>query len=623
MSLMGMLYQTFEIRAGKDLGTETQMTPMAHINANVQLEVTLNQAGEFVAASVLEKEDGVTLIPVTEASAGRASGVAPHALCDTLSYIAGDFSDYCENAKQKKSASDKYEHYIQALKEWAESEESHPAIQVIYQYLSRKSLMADLIKWGIIRLAENRVFENRKIGGQPYEKVMVRFRILNAVRGEDAVWKDPTLIDAYTRYYLKNQKGRKDICYLTGKEQTVSENHPKGIVSANYGAKLVSANDSRGYTYRGRFQNAEQSVAFSYEASQKIHSALTFLVKTQGVSVGSKEKRTFVCWNPAGKILPDVFAEMGLYDEEDVEWTEMSYRKKLRKIFQGYQEQFEANEAVVILGLDAATTGRLSVTYYQELMASDFWERYLEWQETCKWYYLRFDERKKPYYRIETPIFRKIVECAFGTEQKGFLIAEDKVLKEYVQRLVKCMVEKERIPFGLLQALTIRASTPLAYSSSNRERVLSTACALIAKYKTDREGVPEEMKLNENNTDRSYLFGRLLAVYEMVERITYDRGETRIPNAIRLQTAYVNHPLQTLKILEEMMIPYFRKMPPGRREYYKSMVSGIFETFRDEDAQKMNQGLGGTYLLGYYLQRAELKIRKNGGDKNEQFAEQN
>ena len=185
------------------------------------------------------------------------------------------------------------------------------------------------------------------------------------------------------------------------------------------------------------------------------------------------------------------------------------------------------------------------------------------------------------------------------------------------------MVEKERLPFDIVQALTVRASTPLAYSRINRECVLSTACAMISKYNLERKGEQKKMELNDNNSDRSYLFGRLLAVYEKVERSTYERGETRDPNAVRLQSVYVNHPMQTLKILEQMVEPYFRKLSPGLREYYKSMISKIIGTFKDEDAVKMNQGLEADYLLGYYLQRAELNKKKDGGEKNEQSDEQN
>ena len=118
------------------------------------------------------------------------------------------------------------------------------------------------------------------------------------------------------------------------------------------------------------------------------------------------------------------------------------------------------------------------------------------------------------------------------------------------------------------------------------------------------------MKLDLENHDRSYLYGRLLAVCEAVERATYDRGEAREPNAIRLQSAYVNHPMQTWKILDGLLNPYFQKLNPGLREYYRRLITEIVGSFEEEDAKKLNQELKESYLLGYYLQRAELYKRK-------------
>ena len=188
------------------------------------------------------------------------------------------------------------------------------------------------------------------------------------------------------------------------------------------------------------------------------------------------------------------------------------------------------------------------------------------------------------------------------------------MLKEHTQRLVKCMLEKQPVPYDMVHALTIRASTPMAYTRGNRERVLSTACALISKYyydkNTERQGEEEKMKLDLENQDRSYLFGRLLAVCEKVERKTYDRGEARDPNAIRLQSAFVNHPMQTWKILEGLLNPYFQKLRPGSREYYRELISQIVTSFKEDDTIALNQELKETYLLGYYLQRAELNKKR-------------
>ncbi len=616
MSWVSQLYKTYEENIKSEDRDEESITPIAHMNANVQVEVTIKIDGSFRGAKEIEKSKGVTLIPVTESSAGRSSGVAPHSLCDMLPYVAGDFSKYCGNGKQKQKAEEKFNSYIGNLAKWETSCFSHSKVSAIFKYLQKKTLIFDLIHSGIVTLdGKKEVFDDRKIVGQPYEKVMVRFRVIEFL-GEEltGTWEDPSLIEAYTDYYLSEQSGRSDICYVTGEEKTISENHPKGIVASAYGAKLVSANDGQGYTYRGLFHNAGQAYALSYEASQKIHSALTWLIKRQGVTIGTKEKRTFVCWNPRGKKVPDIWNNGA--DEEEDEDTSADTRKKVIKTLQGYADQFEADDVIAVMALDAATTGRLSITYYNEFLANDFFDRVLYWRETCRWNYLEFTPEKKAIYTEKTEPFYRIVNCAFGTERdsgKGnYIETNDKVLKERSERLLKCMLDKQAVPQDIVQALVLRASTPLAYSSWNREYVLSTVCAMITKSYYDRgiykykKGERETMKLDLENQDRSYLFGRLLAVFEKIERITY-QDENREPNAIRLQSAYVNHPMQTWEILEEALNPYMQKLYPGTREKYRSLISEITETFKDEDKDKMNHRLGESYLLGYYLQRAELK----------------
>lgn len=607
---MNQLYATYE-RCIEGQQGENSMTPVAHMNANAQLEITLNDEGEFLDAIEVQKDQARTLIPVTEASAGRSSGIAPHALCDTLSNLAGDYSLYCENEKQRVTAEKKYESFIENLRKWAESEYTHLKVEAIYKYLAKKTLISDLIQKEIVLLDEKKMFDTKKISGQPYEKALVRFRVIDWNSERDGTWEDDSLIQAYTKYYLSMQQGVKDTCYLTGRTVAISENHPKGIVASDYGAKLVSANDAQGYTYRGRFQSAQEAYSLSYEASQKIHSALTWLVKNNGAYIGTKDKRMFICWNPKGKKTPAIMDEFGLVHSEDVSHVGIDYRKKLRKMFMGYQEKFDETDSIIIMALDAATTGRLSITYYQELNALEFFQRMIYWGETCNWWFLKTNEQKKLYSSVETPVFKRIVECAYGRERDKFIEVDDRVLKEQTQRLVKCMLEKQKIPFDLVQGIALRASTPMAYSFLNRERVLSTACAVIAKYYCERDNEKGDiMKLDLENRDRSYLFGRLLAVYECVERATYEKGENRDTNAIRMQAAYMNHPMQTWMNLEKQVKTYFEKLRPGSREYYRRLISEITSLFDEDDSNKMNQSLKETYLLGYYLQRKELFTKK-------------
>lgn len=606
MSWMKQLYLTYD-EIAKRSDESNVLMPLAHQYAKAQIEVILKENGELVTINLVEKENTRTLIPVTEASGGRAGlTVAPHPLCDTLSYVVKDFSKYCADEKSKNMAEKKYEAYIQNLKKWCESEYSHVKVRAIYRYLSSGEMLEDLIKNDILHIEDTGTYCGEKIVGQPYEKALVRFKvIMHDLSSNISVEPDMSLVNAYIDFYLANQEGRRDICYFGGTEKVISDNHPKGVVPIAGNAKLVSANDSSGYTFRGRFREAEQACALSYEASQKIHSALSWLVKNQGETIGNS--RTFVCWNPQGKKTISLFGDIcGFEDvEEDVD---VDYGSKFRSILRGYREPFKKDENILVLGLEAATAGRLSITYYNEFSANEFWDRIENWYDICKWKYFNAKRKKND---ERAPSFKQIVQCAFGTEKGNFIDVNDKVLKEQSQRLMKCMLENGKMPFDIVNALVNRASTPTAYSYYNRSYLLSTTCAVLRKFYYDMKGEKIAMKLDLNNPDRSYLFGRLLAIYDYAERCTYESSNERDTNAIRLQSAFVNHPMQTWMVLREVIIPYYKKLGSKRSGYFETMISQIVEMIQSGDGAELNKRLKETYLLGYYLQRAELYKKKD------------
>ncbi len=617
MSWMNMLYQTYENNkavAGKT-NESVSLSVIAHMPANSQLEVTIDEKGEFVSVKKVDKKEPKILIPVTEASASRGSGIAPHALNDTLSYIAGDFYEYVKDEKEKEASKRKFEAYIKSLQKWKEAEFSHEKVSAIYQYLSKQSMMKDLIDCKIVKIDENGVFAEEKINGKPYDKVMVRFVVRSIVaRSVDRTWEDESLMEAYTKFYLSTQNGERNICFITGEEEVITNNHPKGIIQSSYGAKLVSGNDKENFTYRGRFIEAEDACTISYEASQKAHSALTWLAAKQGVTIGTKDKRTYICWNPKGKETPEIDSELEFENEEKIAYTQEEYKKKLYRAVQGYKEKLDDNDDIVIIGLDAATTGRLSVIYYNELKASDFLSRLKNWKETCNWYFTKFTPEKKPYYEVETPSVERIVKYTFGTERGQYIEVNDKILKEQVQRIYYCILDGMPLPKDIVYTITMRASNPMIYSNSNYEKLLSTACALIKKDK----GGNISMVLDTENTDRSYLFGRLLAVAEVAEKIASGKEVTRPTNATRLQTAFVNRPFFTWSNIKSALSPYMQKLNRGSREYYENLMEEIVCMFQEEDMDKLNKGLEPTYLLGYYAQRKELRTKKETVENKEE-----
>lgn len=129
------------------------------------------------------------------------------------------------------------------------------------------------------------------------------------------------------------------------------------------------------------------------------------------------------------------------------------------------------------------------------------------------------------------------------------------------------------------------------------------------------------MALEPEKKDRSYQFGRLLAVMEKAERDTYDGSEGREPNAIRLQSIFCQRPMSTADNLEKQLEKaYFPRLKPGSRIWYKNLMGQIMGIISEFPQEEWNKPLDNTYLMGYYLQRSALYTKKtdNEMEENEQ-----
>lgn len=610
--------------AGKITENNDTLMPLYFMLNKAQIEITVTENGEFVGARELsDKNEQYTAIPVTEDSASRSGkAVFPHPLCDQLQYICfGEDKCPLKNADYEK----KHTAYMKGLRAWAESADSHPKVRAVLKYLDNGNMYSDLVSAKLITGADN------KIGGTEPEKCLVRWRVLSTgdINIPTGVWEDETLYESYARYYSSARTGEGvGVCYATGEMLTLTSKHPKGIVKSGYGAKLISSNDNVNFTYRGRFINSEEAATVSETASQKAHSALRWVAANQGVIRGG---RTFVCWCPEGKkppvIVDDIFADDAEDSSDEPEpGTMPEYRRRLSGILNGYKNRFSENDSIVLMILDAATTGRLSVTYYNEYYPSDFFDRIDKWYTGLCWYTLKFKD-KKPYYALRCPACQDIVNLAFGTERKitikGKEIykveADDRVFAEQLQRIIHCMVDGQPLPYDIVLLLTERASMPQAYSNGNYEKLLTAACAAVRKYYNEKhENEVWKMALDRQCKNRSYLFGRLLAVCEKAEQAALygTDDKDRETNAMRYQTAFVQRPMHTWNVLEKALNPYYAKLKTGSMIYYKNEISEIVGGLSECNEKELNQPLEAAYLLGYYLERLELNTKTPKSEEN-------
>ena len=603
MGLFQAAYRTYENHSnnvGIILENEDPLTPVSHTIQNVQIEITIYVDGKFDSAVKVSKENLKTIIPVTIESASRTSGKSAHPLCDNLSYLA-------------PFGGEKFDAYLQQLREWAESEYTHPKVQAVYNYISRETILTDLAdSAGVIEL-DGDVPSNGKIEGMEYGKCLVRWRIIPQESGvKTACWEDRDLFDCYIKYFAyKNRDAERDICLIAGEEDMLCEMHPKGVISNPNGAKLISGNDSSNFTYRGRFITPRQAYNVGYSASQKAHNALRWVVSNHGVYMGG---RTFICWNPeAHKVPPPPLSKKFQQSDPKKPIDLRAYKDEVHDTIIGHKKSLDDDDDVVISALEAATTGRLSVTYYNELRASDFLKRLEQWYITCCC--------DRGSWGIQSPSIRDIINCAFGTfrEDSKFknnkFEADSNALKVHTQRLLHCVLEQQPIPLDIMHALVVKAGNLQILSKSTRENLLFLTCAVVRKYKNDKSKKEEwNLALDIENKDRSYLFGRLLAVAELAERRAYKKlDEEREPNAIRLQSVFVQRPMYAWGILEEKLVPYYAQLKPGTRKYYKDIVTEIVDklSFGTADTDStLRSRLDETYLLGYYHQRSDIYRNK-------------
>ncbi len=619
MSWTDELYNVYEQQCNNNNKDEAVLLPVSHSTANAQIEVTLKADGTFVSAAALSKEEGRnTIIPVSAASAKRSGQTPPpHPFADKLFYLAGDIEKYLKTDKYKKF----YEAYVEQLKKWNESEYRHDAVSAVYAYITKCTLFSDLLDCHVIELKEEKIDE-KKLSS------FIRFCIYYPeLSRESQTWKDETLYTAYKNYSLSMQSNsEKGLCYALGKQLPIMDNteHSKQIISRCANAKLICLNDQK-LTYLGRFTNDKQAISVSYDFSQKMHNALRWLIQRQGISVAESGKKKesmqfdtlqLVVWTSSMRDNPNIMGSA--YDADDDEYfgeekekvlpdTEPRYRDFLRKRIFGTKD-FKIDSKVMLMGVDAATTGRLSISIYEELEHSRLLEQLVKWHSETS--VLRFYSKHRTS-GINSFALREIIKCAYGIESgSSFLEVKPEILKENVLRLLPCITQGRKIPSDIVQNLVKKASNPLAYEHSYNHRiVVETACGMIRKQNFDnldqKRGITS-MAYDPNEKDRSYLFGCLLAIADAAEYATYDENDkkSRITNAKRYWSMFAKRPAATWAIIYDRLRPYLNKLGESSIRYTK-MFNDI-KAKLSLDVFEDNTPLTSAYLLGYHHYNAEI-----------------
>lgn len=615
MSWLNDLYLTYEACKGAE-----GLLPIAHLTQNAQLEVVLDGDGNFIRAYRVDKEDAVTVIPVTEDSSSRSGkAVFPHPLSDKLEYIAGDYGDFAVGYKKEKFAC-----YIAQLGKWAQSEYSLPQIRTVYQYLSKGTLMHDLLAAGFFTFENGEILAEKQ-QGIALEDWFVRFAVEIPGKPESRLYHDPQVFDSYIQYYLSGQENR-ELCYVSGEVVPCSEKHPAKIRNTADKAKLISSNNAYGVlTFKGRFRESSQVASVSYEISQKAHSALRWLIARQAcLRVG---EQVAVVWSIENPNMSSPFDEL-FWEEEQHTFTDAAYSDWVRKAIWGPGQPPEDSDKVMVMVVEAATTGRLSVPFYQKYGAKQFLQNITKWKAGMCWLGRRGkDQALVPW----SPSLVDIVKLLVGDKN-------EKVNKSVRERLLPCIVEGRKLPYDIVLSALRQAVNPAHYKDYwEWHRAVAMACALLRKWQIEEEERKKDKKedgkeehgmgLDTESTDRSYIFGQLLATAEMLERSALTMGGNK--EAMRNTAAekyfvrFQRYPVETWETIRNQLQPYVMKLMTAKNAAGKNTGKIFYIDQMDKLTARLDfsqrDKLEPTFLQGYSSQIMEYRnySKKMEPDVNE------
>lgn len=620
MSLWSSLLTTYDkcstaagvvpLNSDGDPDEKKAFLPLFHTTFKSKICITLDKDGNLIKIEE-DQKDVTIIIPCTEKSMSRSSGIAAHPLCDQLEYV------------DKAMTPDKFKAYIDQLSRW---KDDNAKLNAIYAYLSSNSV-ADAL--------------NRDINKEKDRKLGVRFSVQIIGDITPNVWEDS---DLRSLWISSNQGDRKRSgidCF--GEELCeIVINHPKNVNSATGNAKLISCNDTINFTFRGRFGKQNEAVQIDSLSSQKVFNTLKWLINNNGYGIDSQ---VVVIWgvdsNTEAGILPfnntfDLFGELEkIQTDNDIILqikadTDLNYATKFINLLKGYGKSDtikQHNRTIVVSIFDAATTGRMGVTFYREFPENEYLENITTWHADAAWYLTRFEkcietnnkgkkeEKTKALIYIGCPSFNEIIECIYNPTDKSSNSYKT-LAKNVRKQLVECMFGDSSFPFSMVKMATDKISKPHSYTDTSGKwleskwrRNLEVACSLAKKYYIQK-GDDIKMILETKRTDRDYLYGRLLALADNLENYAlFKQGNagSRPTNAVKLWSNFAVKPYTTWGNIWQQLIPYINQLKGAG--WIMLQIDEVMELFQNEDFED-NSPLSPLYLLGYSAQHRALNKNK-------------
>ncbi|MCK1253076.1 type I-C CRISPR-associated protein Cas8c/Csd1 [Streptococcus uberis] len=616
MDFFSSLLKTYESAETEgwvdDASKGTVLLPIYHTSLKSSgrnvISVVLDEKGQFIKADVMEA-DRTIIFPVTSNSVARSGkNPAPHPLVDKLSYFIVEMSQ------------DQYDAYHEQLENWRTSCQDEQ-VKNYLTYIQNFILRTDFLPLICQSLyGKNYTREGLKVtftDTSDMEKTVdlsayfLEFSIDNFIGNRTVSVTDYRELHQNFIAYIESNQDDKIICNISGREEALATKH-RGLIG---NAKLISVSNNN-ETYKGRFRERDDVFTVGNQTSEKIHLMAKYLLENDQTHVWLGGTQQLINWfsdDMANDSQLDVTrsAESDSFSWDDIlpefdaiEAPAFSITDTDRKINQSFiygQKKFSDSSTYYAAILNKTNDGRIALKYFRQLQASVLLQNLEKWQSNYSW-----ESRRDDIYLSKTPSLNEMILAAYGVDRDRYLeLDNDSFRSDQYQQLVTALLDGRQVPSHLVKKLEANLKQRQKYP---KHWYLMQQVALAVLHKQNGEEFTP--MLDRENNNRSYLFGRLLAIYELIEaqRYALDGGsQDRITNAERYWTAYTGQPAKLMTLLENKIKPYEEVLKLNRpgiwyklekeREEIIQLLAPVFQM------REFNDSLDYRFIFGYYAEK--------------------
>ena len=590
-------------------GHNPVLLPLYHTslksNSKNIISVKLDRDGSFYKAEVMA--DNQTIVfPVTANSVARSgSNPAPHPLVDKFSY-------YVSEANQTQ-----YDDFHKQLANWidyCDEGEVKGFLTKIQRFILQTDFLSSILqslygdyyqREGLKITYSDSDGKNKTVDLSAYflEFSIVQFHGFK----DESVTSYKELHQSYISFVRANQDNL-GTCNISGRTEQITNKH-RGLMG---NAKIISVSN-KGEAYKGRFKEREDVFSVGYETSEKIHLMIKYLLENKNSSTWLESSQYLINWfsdDLANESQLDIvkpeFNE--LFEDSEDERDSLVFikpnkeNKKIGSSFIKGQKLFSNDTMYNIAILNKTSNGRIALKYFRQVQVSQLLKNLETWQENYSWE----AKTKSGNYKLRTPTFNEIINAAYGIDRERYLeLDNDSFKSDQYQQLVTALIDGRLIPNTIVKKLEDNIKQRQKYSK-HWYQVQQVSLAVLQKQ-YGREFTP---MLDHQETDRSYLFGRLLAIYELFETQRYaldGSSQERITNAERYWNAYTGQPAKMMNHLENKIKPYEEVLKlnrPGIWHKLERERKEIIQLLTPLYAKKeFTQPLDYKFIFGYYAEK--------------------